>query len=163
MEKKNPQKQGNLAKISPLIPFPSTQPHKYFCRHKEWLEVLLNHSKLVSIMTLNLQSKPDLFSSQSVLLLSMSQIWQVRNYLQFNIWGCQIHKIPSNKLLEQRDRVQSTQEARAEIILLPLTAFKVKSLYCPAPPLLAPRVIPQGRLPAAVPGIGHCGVLQRTG
>lgn len=70
-------------------------------------------------MTLNLQSKPALLSSQSELLLSMSQIRQIRNYLQFRIWGCPAHTIPSNKLLEQRDRMQSTQEARAEIILLP--------------------------------------------
>lgn len=38
-------------------------------------------------MALNLQSKPKPFPSQSALLLSMSQILQVRNYLQFSIWG----------------------------------------------------------------------------
>lgn len=46
--KEKKKSQASLAKISPLIPFPSTQPHKYFCRHKEWPKLLLNHLNLMS-------------------------------------------------------------------------------------------------------------------
>lgn len=38
-------------------------------------------------MTLNLQSEPNLVSSQSALLPSMSLIFRVRNYLHFSICG----------------------------------------------------------------------------
>lgn len=93
-------------------------------------------------MTLNLQSKPDLFSSQSVLLLSRSQIWQIRNYLQFSIWGRRAHAIPSNKPLEQRDGVQSTQEVRTEVVLPAWVHLKPRQwialpLQCPEPPCRA--------------------------
>lgn len=84
-------------------------------------------------MTLNLQSKPDLLSSQAVLLLSMSQIWQIGNYLQFSIWGCRAHTTPPNKLSEQTDRVCKALRRPSWSDSLTLSAFKVKSVSHPAP------------------------------